>query len=154
MSRKEPSALPPYRLSLAGTLLAAREAVMAPIRPKLREANVTEQQWRVLRVLADERAIDAQSLAAAALLHAPSVTRILKELGERGLIERRTDARDGRRSIITITRAGTGLLRDTATHTLKILDRYGQAFGHDRLEALMRDIAAFTASIAGSSGDE
>ena len=148
MRTGKPANLPPYRTSLAGTLLAAREAVMAPIRPKLRAANVTEQQWRVLRVLDDGGSIDAQGVAAAALLHAPSVTRILKELGERGLIERRIDVQDGRRSIIAITAAGIHLLNDTAAHTLQVLDRYGQAFGPERLDALVREIAAFTASIA------
>lgn len=154
MDRSSAFKLPAYRTSLAGTLLAAREAVMAPIRPKLREANVTEQQWRVLRVLADERSIDARSIAAAALLHAPSVTRILKELGERNLIERRTDAQDGRRSIIAIAPAGIDLLKTTAAHTLKVIDRYGKAFGEERLAALMREVAAFTASIAVFSADE
>ena len=86
--------LPAYRISIAGTLLAAREAVMAPIRPELRAANVTEQQWRVLRVLADQGSLDAAALAAAALLHAPSLTRILKELTQRGLIARHPDPED------------------------------------------------------------
>ena len=40
---KAKAGLTRYSESLAGTLLAAREAVMAPIRPILRDANVTEQ---------------------------------------------------------------------------------------------------------------
>jgi homoprotocatechuate degradation regulator HpaR len=146
--------LPAYRRSLAGTLLAAREAVMAPIRPTLRDANVTEQQWRVLRVLADVQSIDARRIAEAALLHAPSVTRILKELSERNLIERRIDTQDGRRAIIAITPSGIDLLNDTATHTLKVIDQYAKTFGHERLDALMREIAAFTASITKPSQSE
>lgn len=147
MSRPPPR-LPTYRTSLAGTLLAAREAVMAPIRPELRAANVTEQQWRVLRVLADHESLDAAALAAAALLHAPSLTRILKELSERGLIARHPDPDDARRSIVAITEAGRSLIADTAAHTLAVLERYADAFGRERLNALVREIATFTASIA------
>lgn len=154
VSRKSPPKLPAYRVSLAGTLLAAREAVMAPIRPMLREADMTEQQWRVLRVLADAGSIDARGIASAALLHAPSVTRILKELGDRGLIERRGDAKDGRRSIIAITAAGLALLDATAAQTLKVIDQYGRTFGEERMDALMREIAAFTASITVFSAPE
>ena len=147
MTRSTPR-LPAYRSSLAGTLLAAREAVMAPIRPELRAANVTEQQWRVLRVLADHERLDAAALAAAALLHAPSLTRILRELDQRALIARRPDPGDARRSILVITEAGRRLIEETAAHTLAVLEGYAQAFGRDRLDALRQEIAAFVVSIA------
>lgn len=147
MTRSTPR-LPAYRNSLAGTLLSAREAVMAPIRSELRAANVTEQQWRVLRVLDDHESLDAAALAAAALLHAPSLTRILKELNERCLIARRPDPDDARRSIVAITEAGSLLIAETAAHTLAVLERYAEAFGCERLDALLRELTAFTASIA------
>lgn len=140
--------LPPYRQSLAGTLLAAREAVMAPIRPMLREAGVTEQQWRVLRVLNDLGALDPTSLAEAALLHAPSVTRILKDLADRGLIARESDPRDRRRSIVSLTESGAALLRDTAQHTAATLVTYRSTFGGARFEQLLAELRAFTDAIS------
>ena len=141
-------ALPPYRLSLAGTLMAAREAVMAPIRPVLRAADVTEQQWRVLRVLNDEGRIDPSQLASSALLFAPSVTRILKELLDRGLIERSHDPQDGRRSIIAISEAGKQLVEGAAAHTLHLLDAYTECFGAERLNHLLTEIRALTDQIS------
>ena len=154
MAKRKTTTLHPYPESLAGILLAAREAVMAPIRPELRAANVTEQQWRVLRVLTDCKSIDARGIAAAALLYAPSVTRILKELSERNLIQRQTDANDGRRSIIAITKEGRDLVQATAAHTLELLDRYAHAFGRERLDSLKTEIAAFTATIQPFSPEE
>ena len=68
---------------------------MAPIRPILRDAGVTEQQRRVPRVIDDAGSIDPTALAEQAILFAPSVTRILKELIERGLIVRTQDPEDG-----------------------------------------------------------
>ncbi len=141
-------ALPPYRISLAGVLMAAREAVMAPIRPVLRHADVTEQQWRVLRVLNDEGKMDPSQLASSALLFAPSVTRILKELLDRGLIERTQDPSDGRRSIIVISANGRDLVERAAAHTLHLLDAYAECFGAERLKHLLDEMSALTEQIS------
>ncbi|MDB5461061.1 MAG: transcriptional regulator, MarR family [Caulobacteraceae bacterium] len=113
---------------------------MAPIRPALREAGLTEQQWRVLRVLVDEGDTDPSGLAEAGLLYAPSVTRILKELVDRGLIVRTLDPTDGRRSIITATANGRALVETTARKTAVILQAYAESFGPERLAALQGEL--------------
>ncbi|WP_235536487.1 MULTISPECIES: homoprotocatechuate degradation operon regulator HpaR [unclassified Sphingomonas] len=132
---------------MAGTLLAAREAVMSPIRPYLREAGVTEQQWRVLRVLADGGELDLSSLAEAALLHPPSVTRILKDLVDRRLIRRDSDQTDGRRSLVRLTDAGRALMDHTAAFTSRLVDRNRSAFGADRLANLQRELKELTSAL-------
>lgn len=142
------SDLPPYPQSLAGTLLAAREAVMAPIRPLLREAGVTDQQWRVLRVLADGGPLDAGGIAQSALLYAPSVTRIVRELVDRGLLSRGTSDSDRRRSVIEITSAGRALVRQTAERTARMLVAYGEAFGSERLARFVAEAAALAEALS------
>jgi homoprotocatechuate degradation regulator HpaR len=144
----ETTDLPPYPQSLAGTLLAAREAVMAPIRPLLRDAGVTDQQWRVLRVLADGGPLDAGGIAESALLYAPSVTRIVRELVDRGLLSRTTSEHDRRRSVIEITPAGRDLVRKTAERTARMLVAYGETFGADRLDRLVAEAAALAEALA------
>lgn len=139
--------LRPYRSSLAGTLLSTREAVMAPIRPVLRDANVTEQQWRVLRVLGEQDELDAATITQLAMLLPPSVTRILRELEERKLVKRRPDDRDGRRSIVSITAKGRQLMAATAKHTRMIIAAYTEAFGQERLDNLIKELAALQAAI-------
>lgn len=122
---------------------------MAPVRPILREKCITEQQWRVLRVLIDDGALDLSTLAKNALLRAPSLTRILKELQDRGLVEREVDASDARRSIVSITGLGRTLVDETTVATLAMLDRYADAFGVDRLRALLSELALLNRTIAG-----
>ncbi|MAB12436.1 MarR family transcriptional regulator [Parvibaculum sp.] len=139
--------LPPYRQSLAGTLLAAREAVMGPIRPMLREVGLTDQQWRVLRVLVDQGPVDASTLARAALLYAPTVTRILRDLVARGLVERFTNPADGRRSIIKISPQGRAIVDRTAKRTRVVLDQYAERFGPSRLAALQTELVALVEAI-------
>ena len=74
------------RRALPIALLRAREAVMARFRPILQARDVTEQQWRVIRVLGEESPLDASEVADRACVLAPSLTRIIKALEERALI--------------------------------------------------------------------
>lgn len=120
---------------------------MAPIRPKLRAANVTEQQWRVLRVLADRGPRDASGVAQEALLNPPSLSRILKELGDRGLIKRETPPNDGRRSIVAITPSGLQLIDSTAAHTAEVLNLYSEVFGDKRLADLCRELQELASAL-------
>ena len=139
MSIKQNTLLPAYSQSIAGSLLAAREAVMAPIRPHLRSAGVTEQQWRVLRVLSDNGTMDAGTIAQKALLYAPSVTRILKELLQRGLIAKTANVADGRKLSISISDMGQNLVQQTAAHTTRLLNEYEAVFGADRLAHFVKE---------------
>jgi homoprotocatechuate degradation regulator HpaR len=145
--KSNPKKLAPYRQSLAGTLLAAREAVMAPIRPVLTQAGVTEQQWRVLRVLDDSGPTDLKTLADSALLFGPSVTRILKDLVERGLVIRQANPKDGRGAIVSLSASGQALIAETAAHTIQQLNIYARKFGDKRLKSLIAELKAFAAAI-------
>ena len=79
---------------------------MVRFRPILHARDVTEQQWRVLRVLGEESPLDASEVADRACVLAPSLTRIIKALEERALISRQRDSGDGRRISLAIAPAG------------------------------------------------
>ena len=72
-----------FSKSLPMSLLRAREAVMRHFRASLRQHNITEQQWRVLRALAEVRKIEVTELAHATFLLPPSLSRILRDLEQR-----------------------------------------------------------------------
>ena len=78
-----------FSRSLPMSLLRARESVMRHFRPSLRNHGLTEQQWRILRALASIDAIEVTELARVAFLLGPSLSRILRDLEARRLIERR-----------------------------------------------------------------
>ena len=103
-----------FSRSLPMALTRARDAVMRYIRPPLREHELTEQQWRVLRMLARKGPLEPTALAHLSFLLAPSLSRILRDLVERRLIERRPLKTDLRRSVISIAPAGLRLLRTVA----------------------------------------
>jgi homoprotocatechuate degradation regulator HpaR len=87
-----------FSRSLPMSLLRAREAVMRQFRPSLRNHGLTEQQWRILRALTAVETIEVTELARVAFLLGPSLSRILRDLEARDLIERRTAKADLRRN--------------------------------------------------------
>ncbi len=134
--KRSASTLRDFRHSLPMELLKAREAAMSRFRPMLREHGLTEQQWRVLRALAEFGSIDAGDLAARALLLAPSLTRILQHLESKGLIGRETDDSDLRKSVVTLTKGGQRLFDSIAPESEAVYSEIEADFGRDRLESL------------------
>lgn len=141
--------LPPFEQSLAAIVLAAKESVIAPMRPKLREHNITEPQWRVMRVLNDRGATDATCLSDVSLLHGPSVTRILRDLEERKLVVREPDANDGRRALVVLTEEGREVVKSISRDVLRVMREYSERFGAQRLERLTNELVALSAAIKG-----
>lgn len=103
-----------FSRSLPMSLLRAREAVMRHFRPSLRHHGLTEQQWRILRALASIDAIEVTELARVAFLLGPSLSRILRDLEARHLIERRVAKADLRRGVVSISASGLKLIEAVA----------------------------------------
>lgn len=145
---KQTRKLPPFEQTIGATLLIAKEAVIAPMRSKLREHDITEPQWRVLRVINDRGTADATALAEVGLLHAPSVTRILKDLESRQLIMRQLDANDRRRSFVALTPQGREVVREISRQVLRVMREHSVRFGEQRLKRLAEELRALSAAIA------
>ncbi len=141
--------LPPVERTLGMLLLTAMDAVLAPMRPRLREHHITEPQWRAMRVLNDRGSIDATSLSDVAFLHAPSVTRILRELERRKLVVREPDANDKRRTLVALTSGGRELVKLISRDVLRVMREYSERFGDQRLERLSDELRALSAAIKG-----
>jgi homoprotocatechuate degradation regulator HpaR len=133
--------LPPARRSLPFALMRAREKVMAPIRDMLAASGITEQQWRVLRVLSENGAMDASKLADQASLLLPSLTRIAQNMVANGLITRATDTTDRRRLVVAITAAGQTILDDNRAEAARIAQRFTDVLGRERLGNLLDALA-------------
>jgi homoprotocatechuate degradation regulator HpaR len=99
--------------NLPRLLLQAREAVMTHTRPSLREHGLSDQQWRVLRVLGEHanrvesaEGVETGRVAREAFLLGPSLTGVLTRMERDGLIERSRCAQDARRTVIRATQLG------------------------------------------------
>lgn len=123
--------------SLPIALLRARETVMAPIREMLNESGISEQKWRVIRVLDEAGPMEQTTLARATCLLLPSLTRILKAMESEGLAERRADVSDGRKSIVSVTEAGRDVLARHAADSAAILSALEARYGAQKLDQLL-----------------
>jgi homoprotocatechuate degradation regulator HpaR len=109
--------------NLPRLLLQAREAVMAHTRPSLRQQALSDQQWRVLRVLGEDHSqgghgVETGRVAREAYLLGPSLTGVLARMERDGLITRERDPQDQRRSVVRPTAQGLGLV-DTLSQTIE-----------------------------------
>ena len=97
--------------NLPRLLLQAREAVMAHTRPALREHALSDQQWRVLRVLGEHGTVETGRVAREAFILGPSLTGVLSRMERDGLISRERDPADQRRTVVKATGKGKLLVR-------------------------------------------
>jgi homoprotocatechuate degradation regulator HpaR len=143
-----------FSRSLPMSLLRAREAVMRKFRPSLRRHDLTEQQWRILRALAAIDAIEVTELAHTAFLLAPSLSRILRDLEARGLVERKTAETDLRRGLVSISDKGLRLMEVVAPSSEAIYAAITRRYGSKKLAALQDMLGALEASLAGMGPSE
>ncbi|SDH91734.1 homoprotocatechuate degradation operon regulator HpaR [Pseudomonas panipatensis] len=92
--------------SLTLALLQAREATMRFFRPQLNRQGLTEQQWRVIRLLRQHGELESRQLAHLACILQPSLCGVLARLERDGLVRRRKSAEDQRRSLVSLATAG------------------------------------------------
>lgn len=137
-----------FSRSLPMSLLRAREAVMKQFRPSLRRHGLTEQQWRILRALAAVDAIEVTELARVAFLLGPSLSRILRDLEARQLIDRRTAKDDLRRGIVSISQKGLKLIELVAPTSEAVYAAITQAYGAQKLAELQDMLAVLENSLA------
>ena len=125
-----------FRRSLPMALLRAREAVMKTFTPALRAHGLSAQQWRVIRVLVEEDALDATEIADRTALLMPSVSRILQNLHKRGLVDRQSANDDGRRTLVSVTRRGRKLFETLSPINEARYAEITERFGYGKLELL------------------
>jgi homoprotocatechuate degradation regulator HpaR len=143
-----------FSRSLPMALLRAREAVMRQFRPSLRRHGLTEQQWRILRALATVDASEVTELARTAFLLGPSLSRILRDLEARGLIERRTAEDDLRRGVVSISDKGVRLMEQVAPSSEVIYAAITKRYGARKLAELHALLGNLEASLAGLEAEE
>jgi homoprotocatechuate degradation regulator HpaR len=125
-----------FSRSLPMSLLRAREAVMRHFRPSLRDHGLTEQQWRILRALTSVDAIEVTELARVAFLLGPSLSRILRDLEARHLIERKVVKADQRRTVVSISARGLRLIEAVAPSSEAIYAAMTARYGARNLARL------------------
>lgn len=130
--------------SLTIALLQAREAAMGYFRPILNRYGLTEQQWRILRILAGVNMLDFHQLAQQACILRPSLTGILTRLERDGLVSRLKPVNDQRKLVAALTPAGQALYQQASREVDAGYLQIEQQFGKEKLRQLTQLLEAFT----------
>ncbi|MEP2737012.1 MAG: MarR family winged helix-turn-helix transcriptional regulator [Erythrobacter sp.] len=97
----------PYQLSVTSNAVSSLIAERYQARFGLKVP-----EWRVMAVLGDVGSATQRKLTEATLMDKVAVNRACKVLGERGLIAREPNARDGRSHLLVLTDEGKGIHRE------------------------------------------
>ena len=143
-----------FSRSLPMSLLRAREAVMQHFRPSLRDHGLTEQQWRILRALTSIDAIEVTELAHVAFLLGPSLSRILRDLEARHLIERKVVKVDQRRVVVSISAKGLRLIDAVAPSSEAIYAAITERYGARKLAGLQEMLQELEVSLSDLYADD
>lgn len=84
-------------------LLQARERVISHFRPILNANGVTEQQWRIVRVLYETRSLEPREIVELCSISSPSMAGVLSRMQQLGLVTRRRVDHDQRRLRVSLT---------------------------------------------------
>jgi homoprotocatechuate degradation regulator HpaR len=122
--------------NLPRLLLQAREAVMTHNRPRLREHGLSDQQWRVLRVLGEHGTVETGRVAREAYILGPSLTGVLARMERDGLVRRERDPADQRRTVVEATAKGLKLVERLSSAVEAHYQWMERTLGKDKLTTL------------------
>ncbi|CRM29489.1 MULTISPECIES: homoprotocatechuate degradation operon regulator HpaR [Pseudomonas] len=125
------------RQSLTLTLLQAREAAMSFFRPSLNEHGLTEQQWRIIRILEQHGELEIYQLAELACILKPSMTGVLVRMETAGMVHRRKAEQDQRRVLVTLADKGKASF-ESMSHCMEAnYQRLQEQLGEEKLQTLL-----------------
>lgn len=109
-------------------------------RPMLRQFGLTDQQWRVIRVLATNKQIEAFELSQQSMILPPSLTRILKNLEEKGFVKRSTDIGDQRKVLVSLSARGQKKYQQVVPASEKVYRSIERKLGKRDLTELLNQL--------------
>lgn len=125
------------RPSVTLALLEAREALMSHFRPALNDIGLTEQQWRIIRILAQYGELESTHLAEKACILKPSLTGIIRRLSEMDLVTRRRGDTDQRFVYIHLTSAGDDIFKKMSVEMEKRYQNIHRKIGDEKMAKLL-----------------
>jgi homoprotocatechuate degradation regulator HpaR len=130
-------------------LLQARERVISHFRPILNANGLTEQQWRIVRVLYETPALEPRQIVELCRISSPSMAGVLSRMQQLGLVTRRRVDHDQRRLRVSLTPRARALAARMAPQIdatyLKIERQIGTEFSAHFQQALDQLLATLHA---------
>ena len=138
-------------------MLQARESVMTHFRPILNAHGVTEQQWRIVRLLLDSRPMEPREISRLCGISSPSLVGVMTRMEEMGLITRKRMVHSQRRLMVSLTAKSRSLAARMAPEIDATYGRIEERVGIescDRLYELLDAVIAALRTDTTASDDE
>ena len=110
---------------------------MTHFRPALNDVGLTEQQWRIIRILAQYGELESTHLAEKACILKPSLTGIIRRLGEMELVTRRRGDTDQRFVFIYLTKQGEDIFKQMSVEMEKRYQNIHRQIGDEKMANLL-----------------
>lgn len=134
-----------YR-NLPQLLLKTRDRLMSNFRPTLTHFGLTEQQWRILRVLDEHEQLEPREICEMCQILSPSMAGVLARMEDMGLIRRNRMPDDQRRVMVRLADRGDKLIEAIAplidARYNELENAMGKQLFDDMFELLEKFIAA------------
>jgi DNA-binding MarR family transcriptional regulator len=128
---------------LAYLLASANRRMHIGLAQSIAAEEVTEEQWRILQVLSDEKGRSMGDLAELVLMNHPALTKNIDRLVSRNLVQRAADAQDNRKVLVYISDLGL----ETVSRLKKSVDAHHgaleEAMGPRKVEQLKKLLKQF-----------
>ena len=134
--------------NLPQLFLKARDSLLSHFRPILNHFGVTEQQWRILRVLDEHGRLEPREMCDLCQILSPSMTGVLSRMEELGLVERQRVAADQRRIWVRLAPKGDKLIDEIAPLIEQQYRLMEEAYGSQVIVDLAQALEGFIAAQA------
>ncbi len=136
---------------LAFLLAQAHRQMRQGMSQSIGDDEFTEEHWRILHVLSDERGRSMGDLADAVLLNGPALTKNIDKLVSRGVVQRAADDADSRKVLVFISDLGLEVIARLSQRVDAHHSSIEEALGPKRTLQLKKLLESF---IAESSRDD
>jgi homoprotocatechuate degradation regulator HpaR len=126
------------RRNLPLMMLQARERVIAHFRPVLNANGITEQQWRILRLLLETGPLEPHQIGERCRLSSPSLAGVLSRMEQMGWVRRKRLADDQRRVRVSLTTRSRALAARIAPQVEAVYVRIEERLGKEFSDAIYR----------------
>jgi len=128
---------------LAYLLASANRRMHIGLAQSIAAEEVSEEHWRILHVLSDEKGRSMGELAELVLLNHPALTKNIDKLVSRGLVQRAADAIDSRRVLVYISDLGLETVARLKKNVDAHHDSVADTLGARKTEQLKRLLETF-----------
>jgi MarR family transcriptional regulator, organic hydroperoxide resistance regulator len=135
---------------LSYLLASANRHMRIGLTSSIGDEEFSEEHWRILQVLSDERGRSMGELAERVLMNGPALTKNIDKLVSRGLVQRAADDVDNRKVLVFVSDLGLETVARLKQRVDAHHDSLEEALGPRKTTQLKRLLESFIAESRGS----